>query len=96
MLAMELGVTIFLLSQLSRDSQARAPYLSDLRDSGAIEQDADIVLLLHAPEKDKQKLVIIVAKNRNGEANTSFDVNFIKEKHKIEEFDEIDTSVCNR
>ena len=52
--AKELNVPIVVLSQLSRDIEKREghrPQLSDLRDSGAIEQDADIVMFLHNPEK---------------------------------------------
>ncbi len=67
------------LSQLSRANERRTskkPELSDLRDSGAIEQDADIVILLHRekyyyPDSDKGNISeIIVAKNRNGAIGT--------------------------
>lgn len=76
--AKELGVPILLLSQLSRASEGRKdhkPILSDLRESGSIEQDADIVMFLHNPEKyndivvspeDTGKVDLIVAKHRNG------------------------------
>lgn len=74
-MAKELNVPIILLSQLSRDNekQARQPRLSDLRDSGSIEQDADIVLFLHKenvlPEEESEnaEVQLIVAKNRHGE-----------------------------
>lgn len=76
-LAKELEVPIILLSQLNRDLGKRAdkrPILTDLRDSGSIEQDADLVLMLHRPEyydKDNDSLKglaeCIIAKNRNGE-----------------------------
>lgn len=76
-LAKELNVPIILLSQLNRDVGKRAdkrPILTDLRDSGSIEQDADLVLMLHRPEyydKDNDSLKglaeCIIAKNRNGE-----------------------------
>ena len=75
-MAKELNVPIILLSQLSRDSekQTRRPKLSDLRDSGSIEQDADIVLFLHREgdpnENDNAEISevsLIVAKNRHGE-----------------------------
>ena len=51
--AKELGVPILCLSQLSRsaEQQDRAPRLSDLRDSGAVEQDADVVAFLYQPNK---------------------------------------------
>lgn len=76
--AKELGVPILLLSQLSRASEGRKdhkPILSDLRESGSIEQDADIVMFLHNPEKYNDIVVaqedignvdLIVAKHRNG------------------------------
>lgn len=76
-LAKELSVPIILLSQLNRDLGKRAdkrPILTDLRDSGSIEQDADLVLMLHRPEyydKENDSLKglaeCIIAKNRNGE-----------------------------
>ncbi len=80
MLAKELQWPVVALSQLNRKSTERndlKPQLSDLRESGAIEQDADLVLLIHRPEmfvpyevaKDKKWLglaQIIVAKNRHG------------------------------
>ena len=78
-LAQELRVPIITLSQLSRAPQGRAnhrPVLSDLRDSGAIEQDADVVMFIHRegyydPEyEDKTAAEIIVAKQRNGPLDT--------------------------
>ena len=76
-LARELEVPVVALSQLSRASEQRGgerkPILSDLRDSGAIEQDADLVLFIHRPEyydrEDEAKkglAEIMLAKNRNG------------------------------
>lgn len=74
-MAKELNVPILLLSQLSRDSEKlkRRPMLSDLRDSGSIEQDADIVLFLHrytSEEMGQGEYIsdheCIVAKNRHG------------------------------
>ncbi len=55
-LALELKIPIVLLAQLNRESEKRGdgkPKLSDLRDSGAIEQDADVVVLLHRPDGDQ-------------------------------------------
>ncbi len=76
-LSKELDVTIFVLSQLNRGVESRSdkrPMLADLRESGAIEQDADIVLFPFRPEyywKEDPELknqgLIIVAKNRNGD-----------------------------
>ena len=72
--AKELELPVLALSQLSRASEQRndkRPQLSDLRDSGAIEQDADVVLFLfregmHKPDVDRARTELIVAKNRNG------------------------------
>lgn len=72
-LARELNVPVILLSQLSREPEKRAdkrPMISDLRESGSIEQDADIVILLfresaYDPQADNTALAI-VAKHRNG------------------------------
>ncbi|MFI6510069.1 replicative DNA helicase [Streptosporangium sp. NPDC050855] len=75
LLAMEFRVPIMLLSQLSRESEKRAdkrPVASDLRESGAIEQDSDIVILLHRDDYYEPTCArageadLIVAKNRNG------------------------------
>lgn len=80
LMAKELDVAVLLLSQLSRGPEAREdhrPRLSDLRESGNIEQDADIVVLLYRDEyytKDCEEKGIIecmVAKNRNGEVGTA-------------------------
>ncbi len=78
-MAKELRVPIITLSQLSRGPEARTdkrPVLSDLRDSGSIEQDADIVLFLYRDvyyTKDEENIggaECIVAKNRHGETRT--------------------------
>lgn len=69
LLAKELNAPVVLLCQLNRAIEGRndgRPRLSDLRESGAIEQDADEVLLLHRPDPQSEDASIIVAKNRNG------------------------------
>lgn len=75
-MAKELQVPVLCLSQLSRANEKRddkRPMLSDLRESGAIEQDADIVLFIfredyYSPDTDKRNIAeLIVAKNRHGE-----------------------------
>jgi len=82
--AKELEVPIILLSQMSRDiekskgkgGEGRKPQMSDLRESGAIEQDADVILFIHrkyaindksVDESERNKVQFIIAKHRNGE-----------------------------
>ena len=78
-MAKELNVPVLCLSQLSRANESRSdkrPMLSDLRESGAIEQDADIVLFLHREgyydksSENPNLAECIVAKNRHGETGT--------------------------
>ncbi|MGY2747244.1 replicative DNA helicase [Arthrobacter sp. UYCu723] len=73
-LAMEMKVPVIALSQLNRGSTQREdkrPAISDMRESGAIEQDADVVILLHREIMGETKgdLELLVAKNRNGQTN---------------------------
>ena len=83
-MAKELDVPVLVLSQLNRaaEKENREPRLSDLRESGSIEQDADIVLLLSKKINDKEEeecpydngndlRTLIVAKNRNGETGVT-------------------------
>lgn len=79
-LAKELNVPVIALSQLSRSPDQRKddhrPMLSDLRESGSIEQDADIVIFLYRddyynPETDKKNIAeVIIAKQRSGSTGT--------------------------
>ena len=77
-IALELKVPLIACAQLSRANTQRSdkrPMLSDLRDSGSIEQDADVVMFLHRPgyydeQADKNLAELIVAKQRNGPLDT--------------------------
>ena len=92
MIARKYKVAVLALSQLSRASEKREdnkPRLSDLRDSGAIEQDADTVIFLHqdrAAQMDNEykKIQVILAKNRNG-PTTRIEMDFKPEYTKFVE-----------
>ncbi len=98
--AKELNVPIIALSQLSRNAVQRTggmgkPQLSDLRESGAIEQDADMVIFVHRPdyiglsensENGKETTQIIIAKHRNGEIG-EIDMLFKSEQIRFVEID---------
>ena len=98
-LARELDVPVVCLSQVGRQADGVEPKLSDLRDSGSIEQDADVVVLLHRDvtknrtddpeEREKnnlQETKIIMAKNRNGETGT-FTLAFVSNIVRFEELE---------
>lgn len=86
-LTRELQIPIVVLSQVGRQSDGALPKLSDLRESGAIEQDADVVILLHR-KSDSEDLIqdteVLVAKNRNG-ATGKIHLGFNKEIVRFEE-----------
>jgi replicative DNA helicase len=72
LLAKELHIPVLALSQLNRNPESRAdkrPQLSDLRESGSLEQDSDIVMFIHSDDADpekKREAELILAKHRNG------------------------------
>lgn len=100
-MAKELNVPVVVLSQLNRESEKenRDPRLSDLRESGSIEQDADVVLLLHRPKKrdddeafegggmpgDSEHIKLIIAKQRNGPVG-EVDLTFVRRYTRYENF----------
>ena len=69
-LARELNIPVIAISQLSRaveSRQAKIPQLADLRESGAIEQDADVVMFLYREDQeDMENIKLSIAKHRNG------------------------------
>src|SRR5208282_6033432 len=97
-LAKELEIPIIALSQLSRDVEKRGgpkrPQLSDLRESGAIEQDADLVLFVYRPgyygnedvETPQDTAEILIAKHRNGRIG-DISLRFKREIVKFVEFE---------
>lgn len=70
LMAQSLGVPILLLAQLNREGAKGMPTLEHLRDSGAIEQDADNVWFLHRDDRTTRETKLIVAKQRQGEVGT--------------------------
>jgi replicative DNA helicase len=100
-MAKELNVPVVVLSQLNRESEKenRDPRLSDLRESGSIEQDADVVMLLHRPKKsdddeavddggaynEHEHIKLIIAKQRNGPVG-EIDLTFVRRHTRYENF----------
>ena len=91
-LARELNVPVIAVSQLSRAVESRQdhkPQLSDLRESGAIEQDADVVVLLlreeyyNPTEENRGKAEVMIAKQRNGPVG-SIHLTFVREYTRFE------------
>ena len=110
-LAKELNIPVLALSQLNRGVEGREgaegkrPHLSDLRESGAIEQDADMVIFLHRPEyygiemsKDglidyRGKAEVVIAKHRKGATGIVM-MNFKGEYTRFENYDDQSTGNC--
>lgn len=65
-LARDEGTTVIGMAQLNRDAANRQPQISDLREAGDIEQDADVVILLHWPDENDGRMLAVVAKHRSG------------------------------
>ncbi|MGD0015489.1 MAG: replicative DNA helicase [Bryobacteraceae bacterium] len=91
-MAKELDLPVLVLSQLNRslEKENRAPRLSDLRESGSIEQDADVVLMLAPPKDAEEKFQagaydLVVAKQRNGPVG-QFQLTFLKDITRFENY----------
>ncbi|MDI6717864.1 MAG: replicative DNA helicase [Patescibacteria group bacterium] len=100
-LARELNVPVLALSQLNRavdQREIKIPRLSDLRETGSWEQDADVVMFIHRPDKDKPNppledinmAQIIISKHRNGPLG-AVDLKFNPEKVSFKEIDDVHT-----
>lgn len=94
LLALETNKPFFVLHQLSRDifnRQDKRPRISDLRDSGKIEQDADMICFVHRPayfepeQYSKDELQFIISKNRHGECNVTVDLSYQASTQKVRE-----------
>ena len=92
-LARELDVPVLAAAQLSRaveQREGKRPVLSDLRESGSLEQDSDIVMFIHRPDKDDKDnprrniAELIVAKHRNGPTHTGIELVFLESLAKFE------------
>lgn len=92
-LAKELNIPIIAISQLNRNLELRnnkRPLISDLRESGSIEQDADVIIFIYKEEnhnsiENKEKIEIIVGKHRNGPIGKIF-LNFYNSKSRFTDF----------
>jgi replicative DNA helicase len=101
-ISMELNIPVVALSQLSRQPERRGkdskPILSDLRESGAIEQDADFVMFIHRPDqfeksadmkKEREDAELIIAKQRNGPVG-SFSLSFSRKYARFDDRTELE------
>lgn len=95
-LARELNIPIIALSQVRRDAEGKRPNLADIRDSGSIEQDADVVMFLHRERESDKKVSdkgnsekanteLIIAKQRNGPVGT-IEIQFLPQFTKFAPF----------
>jgi replicative DNA helicase len=82
-LARELNIPVVALSQVRRETEGKTPSLADLRESGSIEQDADVVIFIHTDDLKSGKREILLAKQRNGPVG-DFQLAFVGEYTKFE------------
>lgn len=93
-LARELSIPVVALSQVRRETEGRRPVLADLRESGSIEQDADVVMFLHRdqpPSSGRIETELMVAKQRNGPTD-DVKLAFIPQFVRFESFQHGDTA----
>ncbi len=85
-LARELHLPIIALSQVRRETEGKKPTLADLRESGSIEQDADMVIFIHTEDLKQEQREIAVAKQRNGPVD-DLQLSFVARYTKFEELE---------
>ena len=83
-LARELNIPIVVMSQLNRQSEGAKPSLADLRQSGEIEEDSDIIMLIHREDRESEKAELTIAKHRNGPCG-KIDFSYFAQYTKFEE-----------
>ena len=83
--ARRLDVPVMTLCQINREgAKPERPRLVDLKGSGQIEQDADIVLILHRPGKDSDTIELEIAKNRNGRRGEILPFRYTSNRFRVE------------
>jgi replicative DNA helicase len=92
--ALSLGVPVMALSQLNRAAGTETPKLSNLRESGAIEQDADLVMFLHRPEPEQSIIRLSIAKHRRGRLG-EIDIHANDEMTRFSETEQITTETVD-
>lgn len=85
-MAQQTKMAVIALSQLNREASGRKPCLADLRESGQIEQSANVVILLHRAEGEAEKTSVIVAKNKDGQVGV-LDMRFDGTRQKYSDID---------
>jgi replicative DNA helicase len=90
-LARELDIPVVALSQVRRETEGKTPNLADLRESGSIEQDADVVIFIHTDDLKAGKREIHLAKQRNGPVG-DFQLAFLAEITKFEPLERYGTA----
>ena len=82
-LSRELNIPVVVCAQVNRDAEGKAPTLANLRESGNIEQDADVVFFLHR-QRDSANSELFISKNRNG-GTGKIDLYYVMERTRFEE-----------
>lgn len=98
-LSKKLDIAVIALAQLNRGAAGKIPKISDLKESGAIEQDANVILLLHSDDEPtiyadgSERLDVIIGKNRSGQSKKTVVFKYYKSTQKIEEAGTIEDTI---